>query len=109
LPGVARVGHDFLIAHHRGVEDNLAKGLAQGTASAAEKAGPILKRKQGLRLTSFGHKQVHLGAPHMSPELSKDKSIAPQNLSQNPFQSRYELDKRKSSHGHPIVANVSLP
>jgi hypothetical protein len=45
LPGIGRVGHDFLVAGHRGVETQLGHAGAGGTEARAEKQGSVGKRK----------------------------------------------------------------
>ncbi len=46
LAGVARVGQDLLVAGHRGVEAQLAGGLAVRTARDAGKDGAVLERQK---------------------------------------------------------------
>ena len=47
LPGIGRIGHDFLIAGHRGVEDQFCHRLAGGAKALSEEHGAVRKGKAG--------------------------------------------------------------
>lgn len=47
LPRVGRIGEDFLIAGHAGVENHLAKGGTGGAESDAVEAAAVLKEEVG--------------------------------------------------------------
>ena len=49
LPGVAGVGHHFLVAGHRGVEAELANGLAFGAGTSPLKDGAIGQHNDSCR------------------------------------------------------------
>ena len=54
LPAVGRVGEDFLVARHGGVEDHFANSLARSADGNAAKNGAICKGQQG-RLCRHNH------------------------------------------------------
>ena len=58
LPGVGGIGQDLLVAAHRGVEADLAHGLAHGAKAAAAKDRSVGERERrcGGRRSSPGHR-----------------------------------------------------
>ena len=50
LARVGRVAHDLLVADHRGVEHNLAEGLALGAGRAPKEVHPVLEREKRPRM-----------------------------------------------------------
>jgi hypothetical protein len=48
LPGVTRVGEDFLIAGERGIENNFAAAARAGAGAAALKYAPVFERENGF-------------------------------------------------------------
>ena len=59
LARVGRVRDDLLIAHHRGVEHDLAEGLPLGAGRAPKEVHPVLKREKRPRMPAAIHQQVH--------------------------------------------------
>ncbi|AGH47863.1 putative thioesterase [Sphingomonas sp. MM-1] len=65
LPGEGRIGHDFLIAGHRGVEAHLAHGVALGTEPPAPDHGSIGQNQYAsgtfwARVIGLGHLEALL-------------------------------------------------
>jgi hypothetical protein len=68
LAGIGGVGQDLLVAGHRGVEADLARGMADRADAAALKAGAVAKDQEGGRggLLPAGHG----GAPKDSGRMN---------------------------------------
>ena len=64
LASIARIAHDLLIAHHRGVEHHFAEGLPLGTARPSFEDSPVLERQKRLRMLAVVHQKVQDG--HLS-------------------------------------------
>ncbi len=58
LPGIGRIGHDFLVPGHRGVETQFSLGFPRGAESFAVKDSAICKCKAGGRFLSVGKRHV---------------------------------------------------
>ena len=54
LAGIGGIGHDLLIAGHRGVEDQFRHHLAGCAEALAVKDGSVGKRKAGGRFVGHG-------------------------------------------------------
>jgi hypothetical protein len=54
LPGVARVGENFLIAGEAGIENDFAAAARDGAGRAAIKYAPVLERQSCGTMQNFG-------------------------------------------------------
>ena len=59
LAGIGGIAHDFLVSHHRGVEDDLSERFALRTRGSPEKAGPVLEREKRPRMPAVIDQWVH--------------------------------------------------
>ena len=60
LTGVGRVGQDFLIARHRGIENDFANGFALKAVSLAAKNTPVFEQQRGAPVFLHYSKATHL-------------------------------------------------
>jgi hypothetical protein len=54
LPGVARVGENFLVTGEAGIENDFAAAARDGAGRAAIKDAPVLQREYGGSVLNFG-------------------------------------------------------
>ena len=79
LAGVGGIAHDLLVAHHRGIEDDLTEGLSLGTCGATEEVAPVLQGEKRLGVPAAIDEQIHsntvlsMRAPVGPPELRAHK------------------------------------